>query len=72
MPWGAPKNSIIMDLDNQGFKQQRQFLFIIKWFENTVIFHIKTKKIKGKLHSTSPKQDEAFLQYTVGTDAKDT
>lgn len=37
-----------------------------------VIFHIKTKKIKGKLHSTYPKQDEAFFQYTVGTDAKDT
>lgn len=37
-----------------------------------VIFHIKTKKIKGKLHSIYPKQDEAFFQTTVGTDAKDT
>lgn len=37
-----------------------------------VIFHIKTKKIKGKLHSIYLKQNEAFFQTTVGTDAKDT
>lgn len=37
-----------------------------------VIFHIKTKKIKGKLHSIYLKQNEAFFQTTVGTGAKDT
>lgn len=65
IPWGPPKNSIITGLDNQGFKKTEIISIVIKSFENTVIFHVKTKKIKGKLYFTYPNQDEVPFLYTV-------